>query len=268
MRQGECVAFLQWCLPRLGMRWDGFRKVRSQVCKRVARRVRKLGLDSLDAYRLYLSEHREEWRHLDGLCRVTISRFFRDRRAFEVVAGEVLPALAADAQGRLRCWSCGCASGEEAYTVSIAWHLRVAERFPELDLEVVATDIDVHVLERAGKALYPEGCLRDLPLAWRDQAFTRVGEMRRVRERYGRCIEWRQEDVRHAAPEGVFDLVLCRNLAFTYYVDPVQARVLSRLADAVRPGGALVVGKRESLPEHDIAFEEWFEGLGVYRRRG
>jgi chemotaxis protein methyltransferase CheR len=249
------------------MRWEGFRKVRSQVCKRVARRVRELGLDSLDAYRLHLSEHREEWRHLDGLCRVTISRFFRDRRVFEVVAGEVLPALAANARGRLRCWSCGCASGEEAYTVSIAWHLRVADRFPDLDLEVVATDIDAHVLERAGKGLYPEGCLRDLPQAWRDQAFVGIGEEWQVGEHFGRCVEWRQEDVRQAAPRGVFDLVMCRNLAFTYYALPVQAQVLRRLADAVRPGGALVVGKRECLPPGDTAFEPWIEGLGVYRRR-
>jgi chemotaxis protein methyltransferase CheR len=76
----ECVDFLQWALPRLGLRWQGFRKVRRQVCRRVARRIAELGLADADAYRLYLERNPQEWDALAELCRVTISRFWRDRR--------------------------------------------------------------------------------------------------------------------------------------------------------------------------------------------
>ena len=61
MRNEECTAFLQWCLPRLDLRWAGFRKVRGTVCKRVARRIRALGLADVNAYRAYLEGHAEEW---------------------------------------------------------------------------------------------------------------------------------------------------------------------------------------------------------------
>ena len=74
----QWVAFLQWALPQLQLRWKGFRKVRSQVCKRIYRRMRSLQISSLDAYRLYLQRHPGEWRVLDTLCRITISRFYRD----------------------------------------------------------------------------------------------------------------------------------------------------------------------------------------------
>src|SRR5215218_3377296 len=75
----ECVAFLQWALPRLGLRWAGYRKVRRQVCRRVARRIAALGLPDHAAYRAHLEAHAEEWDVLRALTPVTISRFGRDR---------------------------------------------------------------------------------------------------------------------------------------------------------------------------------------------
>src|SRR4051812_3321182 len=94
MQDRECAAFLEWALPRLELRSPGFRRVRGQVCKRLARRQSELGIPSLTEYRTYLDSHPDEWRVLDPLCRVTISRFYRDRAIFDALAGEVLPLLA------------------------------------------------------------------------------------------------------------------------------------------------------------------------------
>ncbi len=151
MKQAECVEFLQWCLPRLRMRWPGFRKVRSQVCKRIGRRLRELDLEDLDGYRRYLESHADEWARLDAMCRITISRFFRDRGVFEALETEVFPALATAARKRgdraLKIWSCGCASGEETYTVTMLWHTRIAPRYPDVGIEVTATDADPQSVE-------------------------------------------------------------------------------------------------------------------------
>ena len=86
MRNEECVRFLQWALPQLNMRWSGFRKVRKQVCKRVDRRRVELGMDSVERYQAYLQQNPEEWDQLDSLCRITISRFHRDKGVFAVLA--------------------------------------------------------------------------------------------------------------------------------------------------------------------------------------
>ena len=69
MPDEDCVGFLQWCLPRLGLCWPGYRKVRRTVCKRVGRRRRALGLGDLEAYRAFLIETPEEWARLDAYCR-------------------------------------------------------------------------------------------------------------------------------------------------------------------------------------------------------
>jgi len=75
MTDRECIAFLQWALLRMRMRWAGFRRVRAQVLKRISRRIEALSLPGADAYRTYLDSHPDEWAVLASLCRVTISRF-------------------------------------------------------------------------------------------------------------------------------------------------------------------------------------------------
>ena len=129
MNDTDCTAFLQWALPRLELRWPGFRKVRRQVCKRLRQRMRELGLDDYSAYRARLEAYPSEWRVFDECCHITISRFFRDRGIFEVVRGHVLPDIAARAkrEGRgAQIWSAGCASGEEPYTLKILWDTEIA----------------------------------------------------------------------------------------------------------------------------------------------
>ncbi len=250
MDDATCVEFLQWALPRLRMRWPGFRKVRRQVCKRVQHRIRTLELGNAAAYRDYLKHHPPEWTVLDGLCRITISRFYRDRGIFDCLGTEVLPALGRQAiacgETALRAWSAGCASGEEPYSLELLWCFRSG--FPALSLHTVATDDDPALLERARRACYSPSSLKDLPHAWRAEAFEREADVYCLRRRFQENVTFMRQDIRTAMPEGRFDLILCRNLVFTYFEDSLQRETLERLAGKIRPGGVLVLGAHESLP--------------------
>jgi chemotaxis protein methyltransferase CheR len=267
-----CVEFLQWALPRLGLRWAGFRRVRMQVCKRARRRAQALGLPDLDAYRAHLATHPEEWAEVERLARVTISRFCRDRAVFAALGAEVLPRLAgaarADRRDRLRAWSAGCASGEEPYTLALVWGHVVAPRVRGLGLEILATDVDRALLERARRAEYGASSLREVPEAWRREAFVEhQGRLVLVAE-HRRAVRFACHDVRAPPPPGPFDLVLCRNLAFTYLDAPGQRAVLAHLAAALRPGGALAVGLHEALPAPAEGFAPWPAARAVFRRVG
>jgi chemotaxis protein methyltransferase CheR len=263
----DCTAFLQWALPRLRLRWAGFRKPRRQVCRRIRRRVLELRLDDLAAYRAYLEASPEEWAVLDGLCRVTISRFARDREVFAFLEREVLPELARPPAGRVAAWSAGCASGEEPYTLALVWELGVAPSVPGVELEILATDADAAMLERARAAVYDARSVRDLPPDRRARAFEREGDRLRLRPGLARCVTFAQHDLRAGAPGGPFDLVLCRNLAFTYFDAGLQQETCAALAGALRPGGALVVGGHETLPPCAAGFSPWPGGRSVFRRR-
>jgi chemotaxis protein methyltransferase CheR len=254
------------------MRWPGFRKVRSQVCKRIARRLREIDLEDLDAYRRYLESHADEWARLDTMCRITISRFYRDRGTFHALETEVIPSLASAARGRgdhlLKAWSCGCASGEEAYTVAILWDARIAPRIPEIDLEIVAADADPQMLDRARRGTYTAGSLRELPEDLRRTGFEATSGLFLVADRFREYVSWLCQDVRVETPPGPFDLVLCRNLALTYFDEALQREVMNRVAAELRIGGALVIGSHESLPPLDVTCEPWCANLPIYRRVG
>ena len=192
IRNPDGVQFLQWCLPRLHLRWPGFRKVRRQVYKRLNRRMQDLQLSGLAAYRAYLENHPTEWAILDTLCWISISRFYRDKGVFQYLAREVFPQLAqvalSNAEKELRCWSAGCAAGEEPYTLVMLWRHTLAAQFPTLGVRVVATDIDPHALRRTERGCYPASSLKDLPKEWLAPAFVPTEEGLCLRPDYREAV--------------------------------------------------------------------------------
>ncbi len=251
MNDEDCTTFLQWALPQLSLRWTGFRKVRRQVCKRLKRRMNDLGLADLAAYRARLEADPAEWRVLDEFCHITISRFFRDKRVFEVLCRHVLPEIAARAkqEGRdARIWSAGCASGEEPYTLKILWDLEVAKSCPGVGLSLIATDVDTAMLARARDACFEATSLHELPVPFIGQAFDQVGSLFCVKPQYREGIDFLLQDLRSEVPALLFDLILCRYVAFTYFAPPLQEQVLACILAQLLPNGYLVIGTHERLP--------------------
>jgi chemotaxis protein methyltransferase CheR len=270
MPDSACVHFLQWALPQLRLRWRGYRRVRRQVCKRLGRRLRALGLPDLAAYRDYLATHPAEWSILDDLCHISISRFYRDRAVFDQLTHVVWPILAEQALARgqtaFRCWSIGCASGEEPYTLSLIWHLVLQPRFPTLSCHILATDAAAGLLERAKAARYPASSLRELPQPWREAAFSQVGDEYRLGDRFHAGVEFQRQDIRAAQPSGPFHLVLCRNLVLTYFAESLQREVLAQVIPRLDDSGVFVAGTHETLPEDMAGLAPWFPNLGIYRK--
>jgi chemotaxis protein methyltransferase CheR len=272
MNDRDCAEFLQWALPRLRMRWPGFRKVRSQVCKRIGRRIQELGLRRPLDYRVFLDDHPSEWSVLDACCRVTISRFFRDRAVFTYLGQEVLPALAGNVRegnGReLRCWSIGAASGEEPYSLALLWDHMSAPDFPDLTFSVTGTEVDGALAERAKEGCYRSSSLKELPAEWVKSGFISSGDRYCLRDELKGQVSFNIEDIRRGMPRGPFHLVLCRNLAFTYFDEALQREVLDRVVERIVPGGALVIGAHETLPKGGTGLVVWSKQHGIYRRTG
>src|SRR5215831_14207164 len=267
-RDAACVAFLQWALPQLRMRWPGFRKVRGQVCKRVARRFKNLALPNLAAYRAYIEAHPSEWMLLDGLCRISISRFYRDRAVWEYLASAVFPGLAERAmsqkEAEIRVWSVGCAGGEECYTVTILCRFLTEPRFPHIPLRVLGTDADQDQLARARVCCYPASSLKEMPLAWRQAAFEERSGRFCLRQEFQTGVELLEQDIRRQLPAEPFHLVLCRNLAFTYFEEDLQSEIARAIHDRLVPGGVLVLGKQEKLPQAAAGLVELAPHLRIY----
>jgi chemotaxis protein methyltransferase CheR len=74
------------------------------------------------------------------------------------------------------------------------------------------------------------------------------------------------QDIRERAPEGLFHLVLCRNLVFTYFDEELQRKTMLRLSGTLAPGGILIIGSLESLPDGPWRIQPWSTRLGVYQK--
>jgi chemotaxis protein methyltransferase CheR len=269
MRDKDCVAFLQGHLPRLGLRWPGFRKVHGTVCKRLRRRLRELELEHLDAYAAYLAARPEEWARLDALCRIPISRFYRDREVFQTLGAHVLPELARrvadEGEQEVYAWSAGCASGEEPYSLRIVWEETVQRQFQDVHLVITATDADPTMLDRADRACYSAGSLKDLPQEWCERVFTPQDDSLCLRPAYKEGTRFLLQDIRVTMPGGRFHLVLCRNLVFTYFDVEQQRKLLPELAAHLHPKAYLVLGSHEELPPGSTGFRPAFGSLPIYQ---
>lgn len=269
MEDYKCVSFLQWALPKLHMRWRGFRKVRRQVCKRIDRRITELGLSGVESYRKYLDDNLEEWKILDHFCRITISRFYRDRVVFDYFGTDVLPDLAHSIVERnkkvIRVWCAGCASGEEPYTIALIWHYKIFPKFPDLHLEIIATDIDPQVIKRAEKGCYQQSSLRNLPTEWLVDAFNQQNDLFSLKQFCKEYVLFQNLDVRDESPAGFFHIIFCRNLAFTYFDLELQLSVFKKFHDKLETGGVLVSGTHERIPDEKNAFKTWVEHIPIFK---
>ncbi|MFP5212015.1 MAG: CheR family methyltransferase, partial [Acidobacteriota bacterium] len=140
----------------------GYRKVRSGVKKRLSHHMQRLGSRSILEYLSALGDNPAERGAARELLTVSISRFFRDVRLWDVLGGCILPEIVRGRTSPVRVWSAGCASGEEPYGFRILWN-----RYGRLSgdpmpaLELIATDVNPEVLERARIGLYPSSSLKE-----------------------------------------------------------------------------------------------------------
>ncbi|MEW6268052.1 MAG: CheR family methyltransferase [Thermodesulfobacteriota bacterium] len=241
-------AFLALACPGLDLAWRKYR--RRDARHAVLARMRELGLPDYASYLDLLRRDPAEAAGLADRMRVTVTRFFRERERWQVLAERVLPELVAAASGPrpiVRAWSAGCCGGEEPYTLAILWLERIAPAAPDASLEILGTDIDEPSLARARAGLYPASALREVPPGVRERWFGREGPAWRVADAARRMVRLENRNLMSDPVPSATDLVLCRYLPFTYFTGTRRHEAARRLWSALRPDGALMIGRKEGL---------------------
>jgi chemotaxis protein methyltransferase CheR len=187
--------------------------------------------------------------------------FFRDREQLDALSRLAFrPAPASD---RLRIWSAGCASGEEAYSIAIA--LLEAGRAPGAD-RIVATDVSRRALDAAQAGVYGRWSVRHALAPGESRWLRPRGDGHDVAPEARASVELRVHNLLDPAPAGPFDVVLCRNVLI--YFEPSLARdVLARIAASLRPGGWLAVAPAELGLAAGLPLEPHREGGTILLRR-
>ena len=225
------------------------------VASRLAKRLRLLQMDKFSEYITLLRGPMaaDELSNLVDVISTNHTHFFREMQHFNFLKSHVFPNYGRSlAVGEpLRVWSAASSSGEEPYTLAIL----LAEHLPNIpggSWEITASDISTRILEKARQAIYPSDRLDQVPTEWQRKHFQRgTGEWEgyfRIREELRKRVAFYHLNLlqpKYPFPKP-FHVIFCRNVMI-YFDRPTQQTLVSKLADALVPGGYLMVGHSESL---------------------
>jgi two-component system CheB/CheR fusion protein len=238
------------------------------VGRRIERRQTLTHAPDLESY---VESLRNDSAELNALYRdllIGVTRFFRDREAFERLERDVLSGLLSHKQAseEIRVWIAGCATGEEAYSLAILIDERLRLLGRSLNVKIFATDVHRASLEIASAGVYSEEALRDVKPARLERYFQRKADGYHVSPELRQMIVFAVHNIIKDAPFTKLDLITCRNLLI-YFQPPIQKKVLSLFHFGLKTGGVLFLGPSETPGELAPEFEDLNQHWKIYRKR-
>jgi len=216
--------------------------------RRIAVRMRARGVHTFEDYGRVLDADAHEYDLLLDALTINVTKFFRNVETWRALT-PWLERVWTARRGRVRVWSAGCASGEEPYTVAVAL-AETARRLGQEELlahaRVDATDIDRASLERTRAAEFLDAAFTEMPAELARHYFT-PDAPRRPLGTLRQLVRVAKHDLTsEPPPDPPYDLIVCRNVVI-YFDRPMQERLFALFADALTPGGILLLGKVETL---------------------
>jgi len=237
------------------------------VYSRLSRRIRQTRCQGFDDY-LSLALRREgsEFVHFINAITTNLTSFFRESHHFNFIKNTAIPEWASDTQRKkLRIWSAGSSTGEEAYSIAITLSGNIPKHW---DAKILATDIDTNVVVKGQTGVYAEERLSNLSSKLVSKHFDKVAidgvTKMQVRKSLRDITFFKPLNLLQDWPmSGLFEMIFCRNVVI-YFDKPTQKILFNRFADLLAPGGYLVIGHSESM----YKLSDRFTSIGntVYRK--
>lgn len=231
---------------------------------RLQKRMNFLGVETYAKYMEYLkfgSNREKEKQYLFEVITINETFFFRNQPQLDVLVSSVVPEIMNNPmkfnKNKLRIWSAASSSGEEAYSVSMTLHELVKPKYPNLQFEIVGTDINFAVVDTAKKGIYRDYSIRNTPPYYLKKYFKTVnGEYHldpKVKQNVTFKILNLYDDMAMRAMTN-FDIIYCANVLI-YFDMKSKIKVVSHLYNSLNKGGYLFIGYSETLQSISKAFK-------------
>ncbi len=219
------------------------------VRARLMKRVRALRMASIDAYMKHIESEEGVGELISMIDAMTTNKtgFFREAEHFNFLREKILPEIKGP---KMRFWSAACSSGEEPFSLAITLQDSIAD-INSRDCLILATDISRRMLEKAGRAVYSQEAIRDLPVPFIRKYFKKISDGARptfqVKDRIRGLVRLGWLNLMEPWPmTGPFNVIFCRNVMI-YFDRSTQQNLINRFWDLLEPGGYLFVGHSEGL---------------------
>src|SRR5262250_1908259 len=246
-------ALLEYLRQNRGFDFTGYK--RPSLMRRVDRRMQTINIQTFENYLDYLEVHPEEFAHLFDTILINVTSFFRDTPAWDYLRQEIIPRILAPKKNSdpIRIWSAGCASGEETYSLAIAFAEALGEEAFRERVKIYASDVDEEALTVARQGTYSANASEPLSAERKERFFERSNSKLVFKSDLRRSIIFGRHDLVHDAPISRLDLLVCRNTLMYFNAD-TQGRILAGFHFALNNDGMLFLGRAELLFTHGDLF--------------
>jgi chemotaxis protein methyltransferase CheR len=172
---------------------------------------------------------------------INVTQFFRDANQWKTLKEVILPKLL-EKKSSVKIWSAGCSSGQEPYSLAI----NMLEYFPQIRFTILATDIDVNVLQQAKDGIYRQMDFASTPPELLQKYFTATDKGYQIKEQVKRSVTFQRQNLLTDRFDLGFDLLSCRNVVI-YFTEEAKEMLYRKFADSMNPGGILFTGSTEHL---------------------
>ncbi len=241
----------------------------STINRRVMRRMTVHQIEQLHEYVRYLQHNPSETEALFRDLLIGVTSFFRDPEAFALLGAKVVPQLFGGKPpgSAIRVWSCGCSTGEEAYSLAILLQEQMEALKQHYQIQIFATDIDPHSVETARAGLYPPNIAADITPERLARFFTTEpdGGGYRINKGIRDLVIFSLQDLIKDPPFSRIDLISCRNLLI-YMSGELQKRLIPLFHYSLVPGGTLFLGSSESVGDFTDLFTTVDRSAKLFQR--
>jgi len=242
---------------------------RPTIIRRITRRMLANAIGSMEEYTVFLNNNPSEIELLSKDFMISVTCFFRDKEAFDILAAQVIPKLLEQKLlvDILKIWVIGCATGEEAYSLAILVKEHMTAIKKDLEVKIFASDIDQDALNKASKGCYPLSISKQVSETRLKNFFTKVDNQYKVNESIRKMIIFAKHDIIHQPPYGKIDLISCRNLMI-YFNATLQKKIFTTINYCLNPTGYLFLGPSEGLGSSNDEFYTIDKNWKIYKNTG
>lgn len=258
----ELDLFLSYIAKHRGLDLSCYRK--NFLLRRLKVRFMATKVYNLPEYMRIIKKDPQEWNNFLNNLGINVSEFFRDPEVFLYFRDECLPKLIEEKGKKgiktITCWSCGCAYGEEPYSLAIIFKEFLKERMEEFYIRIWATDIDEDALSKAIKGEYVKSALNKVDEKTLKKYFLPLSpDVYRLKDEIKRLVIFKKQNVFIDETLKSMDAIFLRNVRI--YFNQVEAeKILIDMTDSLKKDGYLVLGKAETMP---LTLEKFFEPLSI-----
>ena len=242
----------------------------SSTYSRIAQRMARHKIETMDGYVKYLQQTPSEVDALFCDLLIGVTNFFRDPNAFEVLEKQAIPKLFVGkrSDAAIRVWVPGCSTGEEAYSIAIL----IAEYLDTIKqsfmVQIFATDIDSRAITTARAGIYPVSIGANISRERLQRFFTAEsdGGAYRIHKGIRDMLVFSEQNLIKNPPFSKIDLISCRNLLI-YLNSELQKKLIPLFHYGLNPGGFLFLGTSETVGNNDDIFTVLDRKTKLYQRK-